>query len=188
LNNKSDKEQIEPVEKEDDVEEPLPELPQEEDVWGENTILEEISYLDDDQPAEPEPPEVVAPTQIEEIQEIQEIDFNEDFNPSAPAGKPESRAGSALSTEPIQTIELEEDADLHRQFSDIIDKDDSFDQTRSNQSRDDLVSDDDIQPIGVIEEQCIDIDNADELNAMADGQSETQDTKLSDMTQNTSID
>lgn len=150
MKNKSDKEQIEPVEKEDDVEEPLPELPQEEDVWGENTILEEISYLDDDQPAEPEvkkktsffsgikllrtktkstnseqkspeePPEVVAPTQIEEIQEMQEIDFNEDFNPSAPAGKPESRAGSALSTEPIQTIELEEDADLHRQFSDII--------------------------------------------------------------------
>jgi len=61
-----------------------------------------------------EPPEVVAPTQIEEIQEMQEIDFNEDFNPSAPAGKPESRADSALSTEPIQTIELEDDADLHR--------------------------------------------------------------------------
>lgn len=44
---------------------------------------------------------------------MQEIDFKEDFNPSA-AEKPESRADSALSTEPIQTIELEEDADLHR--------------------------------------------------------------------------
>jgi len=42
--------------------------------------------------------------------------------------------------------------------------------------------------MGVIEEHCIDIDNADEQNGVADGQSETQDTKPSDMTPNTSID